>query len=92
MALVALIPALDPHRVALDMACPGVLMLVNLCGVRAAGALFVLPTYILIGSLAVLLGWGCCASPRAGSRPYTRPLSWVGVHGQGNAGRMGAVV
>ncbi len=57
-ALVALVPALDPHRVALDMVCIVVLMLVNLRGVREAGALFVLPTYVFISSLAVLLGWG----------------------------------
>ncbi len=57
-ALMALVPALIAHRVALDMACIVVLMLVNLRGVREAGALFVLPTYLFIGSLAVLLGWG----------------------------------
>ncbi len=57
-ALVALVPALDPHRVALDVACVVALMLVNLRGVREAGALFVLPTYVFVGSLAVLLGWG----------------------------------
>ncbi len=57
-ALVALVPVLDPHRVALDVACVVALMLVNLRGVREAGALFVLPTYVFVGSLAVLLGWG----------------------------------
>jgi len=57
-ALVALIPGLGAHRVTLDVACIVVLVVVNLRGVREAGALFILPTYIFIGSLAALLLWG----------------------------------
>src|ERR687885_809010 len=57
-AIVALAPGLDPYRVPLDVGCIVVLMLVNLRGVREAGAFFVLPTYIFLGSLAVLLCWG----------------------------------
>ncbi len=57
-ALVALVPGLGAQRVALDVACIVVLVVVNLRGVREAGALFILPTYIFIGSLAALLLWG----------------------------------
>jgi amino acid transporter len=57
-AVVALAPGLDPYRVPLDVGCIVVIMLVNLRGVREAGAVFVLPTYVFLGSLAVLLGWG----------------------------------
>jgi len=57
-ALTALLPSLSAHRVVLDVVCIVVLMLVNLRGTREAGALFVLPTYIFIASLAALLGFG----------------------------------
>src|SRR5437763_16823405 len=56
-ALIALAPGLDAYRVPLDVGCIVVIMLVNLRGVREAGAFFVLPTYVFLGSLAVLLGW-----------------------------------
>ena len=35
-----------------------ILMVINLRGVREAGALFVLPTYVFIGSPAALPAWG----------------------------------
>jgi amino acid transporter len=57
-ALVALWPGLDPHRVALDVVAIVLLMFINLRGLKEAGAFFVLPTYIFIGSLAALLAWG----------------------------------
>jgi amino acid transporter len=57
-ALIALAPGLDPYRVQIDVAIIALLMLVNLRGVRESGAVFVLPTYLFIGSLGVLLAWG----------------------------------
>ncbi len=57
-ALVAIWPSLSTHRVALDIGAILLLMLINLRGVREAGAIFVVPTYIFIGSLAALLAWG----------------------------------
>jgi amino acid transporter len=57
-AVIAFVPALDNHRVAADLACIGLLMVVNLRGVREAGAAFVVPTYLFIGSLGLLLGVG----------------------------------
>ncbi len=57
-ALVALWPSLEAHRVAMGVGAILLLMLVNLRGVREAGAVFVVPTYIFIGSLAILLVWG----------------------------------
>jgi K+ transporter len=58
-ALIALAPGLDPHRVTLDVAAIVILMVINLRGVREAGALFVLPTYMFTASLAALLGGAC---------------------------------
>ena len=57
-ALIALSPGLAPHRVALDVACIVLLMLANLRGLREAGGFFVVPTYIFIGSLALVVIWG----------------------------------
>jgi amino acid transporter len=57
-ALVALASVLDPYRVELDVACITLLMVVNLRGLREAGNLFVVPTYVFIGSLGLLLAWG----------------------------------
>jgi len=54
-AIVAFAPALGTHRVIADVLLIALLVLVNLRGVREAGAAFILPTYIFIGSLAVLI-------------------------------------
>src|SRR6202043_849773 len=51
-ALVAFAPGLDTHRVIIDVVAIVVLMVVNLRGVREAGAAFILPTYIFVISLA----------------------------------------
>jgi amino acid transporter len=57
-ALIVLAPSLNPHRVVLDVAGILALMVVNLRGVREAGLVFVLPTFLFAGSLAAVLGWG----------------------------------
>src|ERR1700688_440851 len=54
-ALVAFAPGLDTYRVVIDVIAIVVLMVVNLRGVREAGAAFILPTYIFVISLAALL-------------------------------------
>ena len=54
-AIVAFFPRLDDVRVTVDVVAIVVLMLVNLRGVREAGAAFILPTYVFIGSIAALL-------------------------------------
>jgi amino acid transporter len=54
-AIVALAPGLYHHRVLAGVLAILMLMLVNLRGVREAGALFIIPTYVFIGSLAALL-------------------------------------
>jgi amino acid transporter len=57
-SLIALAPGMNPYRVPLDVTIILLLMLVNLRGVRESGAVFVLPTYIFVGSLGLLLAWG----------------------------------
>jgi amino acid transporter len=57
-AIVAFAPGLDSHRVIIDVALIVLIMVVNLRGVSEAGAAFILPTYLFIGSLAALLVLG----------------------------------
>lgn len=57
-AVIAVAPALDSQRVLIDVGVIALLMFVNLRGVRESGGLFVIPTYVFIGSLALLLTWG----------------------------------
>jgi amino acid transporter len=54
-AIVAFAPSLNTHRVVFDVALIVLLILVNLRGVREAGAAFVLPAYLFVGSLGTLL-------------------------------------
>ena len=57
-ALIVLWPNLATHRVGIDIAAILLLMLINLRGVREASAVFVIPTYVFIISLAALLALG----------------------------------
>jgi amino acid transporter len=54
-ALIAFIPAINPYRVVIDVVAIVLLMVINLRGVREAGAAFILPTYVFVLSLAALL-------------------------------------
>src|ERR1022692_115710 len=54
-ALIAFAPGLNPYRVVIDIAAIVVLIVVNLRGVREAGAAFIVPTYIFVLSLGALL-------------------------------------
>jgi amino acid transporter len=54
-ALGTFIPSLNDHRVIACIAAILALILVNLRGVKEAGALFVLPAYLFVGSLGALL-------------------------------------
>jgi amino acid transporter len=57
-ALVSAFPALQPHTLALCLLILAVLTLVNMRGTKDAGAAFMIPTYLFIGSLLVTLGVG----------------------------------
>jgi amino acid transporter len=72
-AVVAFVPGLYPYRVPACIACIALLMLVNIRGVREAGAFFVLPTYLFIGSLALLVAWGLARLAFGGSLPHVAP-------------------
>ncbi|MHB0914907.1 MAG: APC family permease [Thermoleophilia bacterium] len=57
-ALTSAFPAFHEHRVTICLAGIVILVFLNLRGVREAGAIFSIPTYIFIGSLFLLIGYG----------------------------------
>src|ERR1700730_1250572 len=69
-AITAFAPVLFRYRMAMDVACVLLLVIINLRGVREAGAAFILPTYIFIGSLGLLLIWGFLRAVAFGGLPH----------------------
>ncbi len=68
-ALVSAAPGLQPHTLAI---CLGILVLVtliNLRGVREAGAVFMIPTYAFLGSMLIAIFLGVVKSVSAAGHP-----------------------
>jgi amino acid transporter len=68
-ALVSAVPSLLPHTVAL---CVGILILItilNLRGVREAGTVFAVPTYLFVGTLLVTIAAGVFRVLSSGGQP-----------------------
>jgi amino acid transporter len=57
-AVTSLAPSLEAHKVLLSLGCLGVIVLVNLRGVRESGLTFALPTYAFVASMFALVGVG----------------------------------
>ncbi|HMI87219.1 MAG TPA: APC family permease, partial [Polyangiaceae bacterium] len=57
-ALVSAVPDLLPHTLLLCLSVLLLLTVINLRGVRAAGLVFMLPTYLFLGSLFAVIGIG----------------------------------
>ncbi len=69
-ALVSAAPSLQPHTLVI---CVGILALitgVNLRGVREAGVVFMIPTYMFVGSLLILIAIGLVKSLASGGHPH----------------------
>jgi amino acid transporter len=77
-ALVTAAPAIVPFRLELSLACIALIMWANLRGVRESGRLFAVPTYLFVGScaLVVLIGLGQYVTGTLGRIPVgqTAPL------------------
>jgi len=68
-ALVSAVPRLQPHTLSI---CIGILIfiaLINLRGLREAGALFMLPTFVFVGSLLLTIGLGLFRALTHGGHP-----------------------
>lgn len=74
--IISALPALDPWRIELAVGFVILIILVNLRGVREASFAFAIPTYIFIGSVAVMIVVGLVRTligdpPVASSAEYT---------------------
>jgi amino acid transporter len=68
-ALVSAVPSLEPRTLSLCLAILLVVTVVNLRGVREAGAVFLIPTYLFVGSLFVAIVLGLVKTVHAGGHP-----------------------
>ena len=68
-ALVSAVPSSQPHTLLLCLAILLLITIVNLRGVHETGAVFMLPTYLFVGTLFITLGLGLVKLFAAGGRP-----------------------
>jgi amino acid transporter len=68
-ALVSAAPSLEPRTLSLCLGILLVVTIVNLRGLREAGAVFMIPTYLFVGSLLVALVVGLVKTVLAGGHP-----------------------
>src|SRR5271163_1282849 len=68
-ALVSAAPSLQPHTVLICLGILGVITVVNLRGLREAGIVFMIPTYLFVGSLLVAILIGTFKTVLAGGHP-----------------------
>jgi amino acid transporter len=68
-ALVSAVPALQPHTLSLCLGILVLITLVNLRGVREAGIVFIIPTYLFVGTLLIAIAIGISHAILAGGHP-----------------------
>ena len=68
-ALVSALPNLEPHTLSLCLGILVLLTLVNLRGVREAGTVFIIPTYLFVGTLLLTILVGVAKTVLAGGHP-----------------------
>src|ERR1700738_2244436 len=68
-ALVSAVPTLEPHTLSLCLGILALITLVNLRGVREAGIVFTIPTYLFVGTLLLPIAVGLSKTILAGGHP-----------------------
>jgi amino acid transporter len=68
-ALVSAVPTLHPHQLSLCLAILGIIVVVNMRGVKESGFAFMLPTFLFVGTLLVTVAVGVVHSFAAGGHP-----------------------
>jgi len=68
-ALVSAVPSLQPHTLAICLVILLLITMVNLRGVRETGAVFIIPTYVFVGSLLATLILGVAKTLVASGHP-----------------------
>ena len=70
-ALVSAVPSLQQHTLAMCLGILVLLTIVNLRGLREAGAVFMYPTYLFIGSVCGTIVWGLVKVAISGGHPHS---------------------
>jgi amino acid transporter len=79
-ALVSAVPSLQPHTLVLCLGILVLITLINLRGVRETGLIFMVPTYLFVGSLFVAIAIGVFKTFMAGGHPLpVEPLPRIAV-------------
>jgi amino acid transporter len=68
-ALISAVPGLEPHMLSLCLAILVVITVVNLRGVRETGVVFLIPTYLIVGTLLIAIGIGLAKTLASGGHP-----------------------
>jgi amino acid transporter len=68
-ALVSALPSWQPHMLSLCLAVLAILTVVNLRGVKEAGSAFMAPTYLFVGTLAIVIVVGFYRVVMTGGHP-----------------------
>src|SRR5467141_108570 len=68
-ALVSAVPSLQPHTVVLCVGILVVITILNLRGIRQAGVVFMVPTYLFVGTLLITIVGGLVRVALSGGHP-----------------------
>ncbi|MGA3043491.1 MAG: APC family permease [Bryobacteraceae bacterium] len=68
-ALVSAVPSLEPHTLMLCLGILAVVTVVNLRGVRETGVVFLIPTYLFVGTLLIAIVIGVVRTLASGGHP-----------------------
>jgi len=68
-ALVSAIPALHPHQLALCLGVLAIIVIVNLRGVKETGLVFMMPTFLFVGTLLTTIAVGVFRALISGGHP-----------------------
>ena len=68
-ALISAFPKLQPHTLALCLLILGILTLINMRGTKDTGTVFLIPTYLFIGSLLLVIAVGAVRAVLAHGHP-----------------------
>ncbi len=68
-ALVSAVPSFLPHTVAICVGILFIITIINLRGVREAGVVFMLPTYLFVGTLLITIAGGLMRAVLSGGHP-----------------------
>jgi amino acid transporter len=85
-ALVSAAPSLEKYTLPLCLGILVVITIINLRGVRETGAVFLLPTYLFVGTLIVTIVMGCAKALASGGHPqpvepFPHPPTAVAIAG-----------